>query len=51
MRASNYKSTDQLHAEALTKSIRAEGERIKREGTREEAIIMLKKAGILNRFS
>jgi hypothetical protein len=49
MRTAHHKTSDQLQAEALTKSIRAEVKRLKREGTKEEAIKMLQGAGILNK--
>lgn len=48
MNARTLKSTEQRQAEALCKSIRAEIKRLKKEGTREDAIRMLKGAGILN---
>lgn len=48
MNARTLKSTEQLQAEALGKSIRAEVKRFKAHGTKAEAIQVLKRAGIVN---
>lgn len=45
----HHKRSDQVRAEALTKSIRAEVTRLKRVGTKEEAVKILKSAGIVDR--
>jgi len=47
MNARTLKSTEQLQAEALGKSLRAEVKRFRAEGTKAEAIKILKRAGIL----
>ncbi len=44
-----YRTTEQVNAEKLTAAINAENKRLKREGTREDAINLLKAAGILTK--